>query len=88
MKRFVVTIRVVRGRPVGGVARPTVKRGTVVRFVVVTDAGEAVHLHGLRIEKPIVRGRAVLDLRATVPGRFDLELHHPDALLARLTVTP
>jgi hypothetical protein len=88
-KPTVVKISVVKGRPVGGIKRPTVRRGTVVRFVVVADRGESVHLHGYDVEKPVRPGKpAVLQVAAKIPGRFELELHAPDSLLARLTVRP
>lgn len=84
-----VTITVVKGRPIGGVKRPTVKQGTVVRFVVRADRGESVHLHGYDIDKPVRRGKpTVIQIQTRIPGRFELELHAPDSLLARLTVTP
>ncbi len=83
---FRVTVK--SGRPVGGIARPTVRRGTVVR-VVVSDRGEAVHLHGTAVEGRFGASRKVtLQFVARVAGRFELELHHPDVLLLRLTVTP
>ena len=84
-----VTIRVVGGVPQGGIARPKVKQGDRVVIVVRSDTGESVHMHGYDLEKPITPGRPVpLPLTATIPGRFEVELHHPDALLAVLTVTP
>jgi hypothetical protein len=82
-----VAITVVKGRPVGGIKRTTVKKGTVVRYVVRTDRGEGLHLHGYDIEKPIRAGKpTVVTFTAKLPGRFELELHGPDAVLARLTV--
>ena len=84
-----VTIRVVGGVPQGGIARPKVKKGDRVVIVVRSDAGEAVHIHGYDLERPITPGKPVrLPLTATIPGRFEVELHHPDALLAVLTVNP
>lgn len=83
----VIRITVKQGRPVGGIKRPSVRKGTVVRFVVVADRGESIHLHGYNLERHLRPGqRAVLHFTARIPGRFELELHHPDALLAQLTV--
>lgn len=88
-KPTTVTITVVKGRPVGGIKRPTVKKGTVVRFVVRADRGESVHLHGYDVDKPVRHGKpTVIQIRTRIPGRFELELHAPDSLLARLTVRP
>jgi hypothetical protein len=87
VKPVVVEITVVRGKVQGGTKRPTVAKGRVVRFVVRTDAGEGVHLHGYEIKKtPVARKPTVIQFTARIQGRFELELHHPDVLLAQLTV--
>jgi hypothetical protein len=66
-----------------------VKKGRVVRFVVRTDAGKELHLHGYDIEKtPRLGKTTVIQFTARIPGRFELELHSPNALLADLTVQP
>ena len=84
-----VTIRVVGGVPQGGIARPKVKKGDRVVIVVRTDAGEEVHMHGYDVERTVTPGKPVrLPFTATIPGRFEIELHHPDALLAVVEVRP
>ena len=84
-----IAITVKQGRPVGGIRRPVIKKGTLVRIVVTTDAGKEVHLHGYNIEKPVVHGRpVVMRFTAKLAGRFELEMHDPDVLLAQLTVKP
>jgi hypothetical protein len=84
-----ITVVVESGRPRGGIARPTVAKGDKVVVVVRTDAGEEVHLHGYDIEKPVTPGTPVrIPFTANLPGRFELELHHPDALLAVIEVKP
>ena len=84
-----VTIRVVGGVPQGGIARPKVKKGERIVLVVNTDAGEEVHVHGYDVEREVTPGTPVrLPITATIPGRFEVELHHPDAVLAVLTVQP
>jgi hypothetical protein len=89
VKPVVIPITVVNGRPVGGIKQPTVKKGQLVRFVVRTNVGDEVHLHGYDIEKTPRKGvPTVIQFVAKLTGRFDLELHHPDAMLARLKVTP
>ena len=89
VKPTVISISVVNGRPVGGIKRPVVKKGTTVRIVVTTNAGTEVHLHGYNIEKTPRKGvPTVIQFVAKLPGRFELELHNPDALLAQLTVRP
>jgi hypothetical protein len=88
-KPTTVTIRVVEGVPQGGIARPKVTKGDRVVIVVRSDAGESVHVHGYDVERTITPGKPVrLPLTATIPGRFEVEMHHPDAVLAVLTVNP
>ena len=53
------------------------------------ESGNEVHLHGYDIERNVEKGKpTVIQFVAKVPGRFELELHEPDALLAQLTVEP
>ena len=88
-KPTTIVIVVDNGRPRGGIKRPTLQKGDKVVVVVRTDAGEEVHLHGYDIEKPVTPGTPVrIPFTANLPGRFELELHHPDALLAVLEVRP
>ncbi|HET6682675.1 MAG TPA: hypothetical protein VFG75_03190 [Gaiella sp.] len=85
----VITVRVVGGRPQGGIQRPTVDQGDRVVLVVRTDSGEAVHLHGYNIEKEVVPGKPVrLPFTANIAGRFEVELHPTDTLLAVIEVKP
>jgi hypothetical protein len=84
-----IAIVVKEGRPQGGIKRPTIEKGAKVVVVVRTDAGEEVHHHGYDIEKPVTAGEPVrIPFTANLPGRFELELHHPDALLAVIEVRP
>ena len=85
----VIMVNVVKGVPKGGIQRPTVDKGDKVVLVVRTDSGEAVHLHGYNIEKDVVPGQAVrMPFTANIAGRFEVELHPTDALLAVLEVKP
>jgi hypothetical protein len=85
----VITVRVVGGRPQGGIQRPTVDQGDKVVLVVRTDSGEAVHLHGYNIEKDVVPGTPVrIPFTANIAGRFEVELHPTDTLLAVIEVKP
>lgn len=89
VKPVVVSITAVNGRPVGGIKRPSVKKGQTVRFVIRTNVGTELHLHGYNIEKTPRKGvPTVMQFVARLSGRFELELHHPDAVLAQLTVKP
>lgn len=89
VKPVVIQIKIVDGRPVGGIKRPSVKKGRTVRFVIRTNMGTNVHLHGYDIErKPRTGKLTIVQFVARAPGRFELELHHPDLLLAQLLVRP
>ena len=82
-------IRLRAGSPVGGVRHLTVPKGDRIRFAVVSDAPGEVHLHGYDVERELTPGRRTrFDLRATLEGRFDVELHGTDTQIARLDVTP
>lgn len=84
-----ITVVVKQGRPQGGIQRPSIEQGDKVVLVVRTDSGEAVHLHGYNIEKPVTPGTPVrIPFTASLPGRFELELHPTDALLAVIEVKP
>lgn len=84
-----ITIVVAKGRPQGGIQRPSVEKGERVVLVIRSDAGEQVHLHGYDIEKTVTPGTPVrIPFTASLPGRFELEMHHPDALLAVVEVRP
>jgi hypothetical protein len=88
-KPTTIAIDVEQGHPSGGIKRPTIKKGDEVVLVIRTDMGEEVHLHGYDIEKPVTPGTPVrIPFTANLPGRFELELHHPDALLAVIEVRP
>lgn len=85
----VITITAQNGRPVGGIKRPSVKKGQTVKLVIRTNVGTELHLHGYDIERTPRKGvPTVMRFVAKTPGRFELELHDPDALLAQLTVRP
>ena len=83
-----ITIVVTDGKVHGGIKRPKLEKGEKVVIVVRSNVGEGVHLHGYDVEKTFVNGKLRLPLTATIPGRFELELHHPDVPIAEIEVTP
>ena len=88
-KPTTIAIRVVGGVPQGGIARPKLKKGDRAVIVVRADAGEEIHMHGYDLEKQVTPGKPLrMPFTATIPGRFEVELHHPDTLLAVVTVSP
>jgi len=84
-----ITLVVKGGRPQGGIQRPTIDQGDKVVLVIRAASGEAVHLHGYNLEQEIVPGAAArMPFTADIAGRFELELHPTDTLLAVLEVKP
>jgi len=88
-KPVVLSYTVTDGRVTSGNKQPSVKQGKLVKIVVVANRGEAMHLHGYDLERTVRPGKqTVMQFTARLPGRFELELHHPDITIARLSVTP
>jgi heme/copper-type cytochrome/quinol oxidase subunit 2 len=84
-----VRLTVRGGRPVDGIARPSVKQGRRVRIVVRSDVADHVHLHGYDIMRDVAPGRpAQLVFTADIPGRFEIELEDSRTQLAELEVRP
>ena len=48
-----ITIRVVGGKPEGGIARPKVKRDAEVLLVVHSDTADEVHVHGYNLSRRV-----------------------------------
>lgn len=85
----VVRVRVVGGVPKGGIVRKTVDKGDRVVLVVTSDVGDHVHLHGYDIMRDVAAGgTARIRFRATLPGRFEVELEDRGVQIADLTVQP
>lgn len=85
----IVRVRVVDGAPQGGIVRKTVQKGDRVVLVVTSDVADHVHLHGYDIMRDVAAGgTARIRFRATVPGRFEVELEDRGAQIADLTVQP
>lgn len=85
----VVRIRVVGGAPQGGIVRETVDKGDRVVVQVTSDVADHVHVHGYDLMADVGPGmRARIPFRATLPGRFVVELEDRHAQIAELTVRP
>ncbi len=85
----VIRIRVVNGAPRGGIVRETVRKGDRVVIAVTSDVSDHVHLHGYDIMRDVAPGQpARISFRATVPGRFEVELEDRGVQIADLTVRP
>ena len=87
VRRIVIVVD--QGRPRGGIKRPKLERGEKVVLVVRADVGEEIHVHGYELTRAVTPGRAArIPITARLAGRFEVELHRPDALLAVLEVRP
>lgn len=85
----VVRITVRGGVPSGGIVRKTVTKGDRVRLVVVSDVADEIHLHGYDLSRDVeAGGTAQIAFRATLPGRFEVELEERGVQIADLTVEP
>jgi hypothetical protein len=84
-----VRIVVVNGAPKGGIVRETVDKGDRVVLVVKSDVADEVHLHGYDIKRDVAAGGTVrLPFKATIPGRFEVELEDRALQIADITVQP
>jgi hypothetical protein len=85
----VATIRVVDGKPQGGVRRVVRSKGDRVRLRVVSDTADEVHVHGYDLNKDVAAGGSVtFAFPATIDGRFVVELESSGTQLAELDVEP
>jgi len=82
----VVEVSVVGGKPVGGVGRVTVAKGTEVTVRITVDEAQAVHAHGIDLEVEATPARPA-DIRFTADaGPIELESHDSGELLAVIDV--
>jgi hypothetical protein len=77
------------GRVIGGLLRARLERGERAILIVRADVSDHVHLHGYDIMRDVSPGRpARLRFRATVPGRFEVELEDRRLQIAQIEVRP
>jgi len=82
-------ITVAGGDPLGGVKTLTYGKGDQVRIVVHSDSAEEVHIHGYDIKKDVPAGSSVtFAFKATIDGRFVIELEKSGTQIATLQVDP
>ena len=85
----VVRIRVVNAASKGGIVREKIDQGDRAVIVVKSDVADEVHLHGYDVSRPVAAGGTVrLPFRATIPGRFEVELEERGVPIGELTVQP
>jgi hypothetical protein len=88
-ERAVLRVRVRGGQPVGGIQRLRVRQGEQVRVRVASDVADHVHVHGYDLFTGVGAGReARIEFRATIVGRFEIELEDRGTPIAELEVRP
>jgi hypothetical protein len=84
-----IRIVVRSGRVVGGLRRARLDRGERAVLIVRADVSDHVHLHGYDIMRDVAPTRpARIRFRATIPGRFEVELEDRKLQIAELEVRP
>lgn len=84
-----IPVAVAGGRVAGGVKTVRLRRGEQVVIVVRADVSDHVHLHGYDRTADVGPGRpAQLDFRATIAGRFEVELEERRLRILELEVRP
>ena len=82
-----IRIVVADGAPKGGIVREKVAKGDRVVLIVESDVTDHVHLHGYDIMRDVAPGKpARLPFKATIPGRFEVELEDRGVPIADITV--
>jgi hypothetical protein len=83
------TVRVVDGKPAGGVKKIAVQKGERIRLRVVSDVADEIHVHGYDLKKDVAAGgTASFSFPASIDGRFEVELEHAGQQIASLEVNP
>ena len=85
----VQTVRVVNGKPDGGIKTISYTKGDQIRLKVQSDTADEIHVHGYDLKKDVTAGGSVeFDFKATIEGRFEVELENAGTQIATLQVNP
>jgi hypothetical protein len=83
------TIRVVDAKPQGGVQKLEFDKGDQIRFRVVSDTADEIHVHGYDLAKDVAKGGSVsFSFKGSIDGRFEVELESRGEQIAELDVAP
>ena len=83
------TINVVNGQPQGGVKTVSFEKNDQVVLKVNSDVADEIHVHGYDLMKDVEKGGSVtFKFKATIEGRFEVELEDAGTQIANLEVTP
>jgi hypothetical protein len=83
------TVRVVDAKPQGGVKKLEFDKGDQIRFKVVSDTADEIHVHGYDLMKDVEQGGSVsFSFKGSIDGRFVVELEDHKEQIAELDVQP
>jgi FtsP/CotA-like multicopper oxidase with cupredoxin domain len=85
----VPVIKVVGAKPQGGVQRLKFTKGDTIKFRVVSDTADEIHVHGYDVHKDVAAGGSVtFTIPAKIEGRFVVELENHATQIAEIEVDP
>ena len=83
------TVVVKDAKPVGGIKQLTYNKGDTIDLTVQSDTADEVHFHGYDVHKDVEKGGSVhFKFKATIDGKFIVELEEHNQTLAEVTVEP
>ena len=83
------TVRVVNAKPQGGVQKLNFNKGDQIRFRIVSDTADEIHVHGYDLMKDVPKGGSVtFSFKGSIDGRFVVELEGHGEQIAELDVAP
>ena len=84
-----ISIKVRGGKASGDTGRIAVPQGTPIVLSVSSDVADEIHVHGYDLKKDVSKGGSVtFNFKATIEGRFEVELENAGTQIANLEVTP
>jgi|1186.fasta_scaffold1072267_1 hypothetical protein len=85
----VTQIKVVDGKPAGGITEIDAKKGEQIRFTVSSDVSDEIHVHGYDLMEDVKAGGKVgFSFPAKIDGEFEVELENRGEQIAKLVVNP
>jgi hypothetical protein len=83
------TVRVVNAKPQGGIKKLNFDKGDQIRFRIVSDTADEIHVHGYDLMKDVPKGGSVtFSFKGSIDGRFVVELEGHGEQIAELDVAP
>jgi hypothetical protein len=83
------TVVVRNAKPVGGIKELTYNKGDTIDLTVKSDTADEVHFHGYDVHKDVAAGGSVrFRFKATIDGKFIVELEDHKVTLAEVSVEP